>query len=49
MGTVVGGGDGAVTPALPLSPGLSNETVQLVRVDVDLDAPENANPKQVTP
>ena len=36
----------AITPALPLSPGLSNETVALVRVDVDLDAPENANPKQ---
>ena len=45
VGTVVPG-DAAVTPALPLSPGLSNETVQLVRVDVDLDAPENANPKQ---
>jgi 8-oxo-dGTP pyrophosphatase MutT (NUDIX family) len=36
----------AMTPALPLSPGLSNETVALVRVDVDLDAPENANPRQ---
>lgn len=44
VGTVVAGS--AATPALPLSPGLSNETVQLVRVDVDLDAPENANPKQ---
>ena len=34
------------TPAMPLSPGLSDETVCLVRVDVDLDAPENAHPKQ---
>ena len=34
------------TPALPLSPGLSDETVALVRVDVDLDAPENKNPTQ---
>lgn len=25
---------------------MSNETLQFVRVDVDLDAPENANPKQ---
>ena len=40
------GGVPAMTPALPLSPGLSNETVALVRVDVDLDAPENANPRQ---
>jgi 8-oxo-dGTP pyrophosphatase MutT (NUDIX family) len=30
VGTIVG--DNAVTPAMPLSPGLSNETVQLVRV-----------------
>ena len=29
-----------------LRPGLSDETVQLVRVDVDLDAPENRNPSQ---
>ena len=35
-----------VTPALPLSPGLSDETVALVRVDVDLDAPENQQPRQ---
>lgn len=35
-----------VTPALPLSPGLSDETVVLVRVDVDLDDPVNANPTQ---
>jgi 8-oxo-dGTP pyrophosphatase MutT (NUDIX family) len=34
------------TPAMPMSPGLSDETVCLVRVDVDLDAPENAHPKQ---
>ena len=34
------------TPALPLSPGLSDETVALVRVDVDLDSPENKNPTQ---
>ncbi len=40
------GGVPAMTPALPLSPGLSNETVALVRVDVDLDAPENAHPRQ---
>ncbi|ACO65648.1 predicted protein [Micromonas commoda] len=52
VGTVAGdpsaprGGVPAMTPALPLSPGLSNETVALVRVDVDLDAPENANPRQ---
>lgn len=34
------------TTALPLSPGLSDETVALVRVDVDLDSPENKNPTQ---
>mmetsp|Transcript_8547 Transcript_8547/g.13547 ORF Transcript_8547/g.13547 Transcript_8547/m.13547 type:complete len:262 (-) Transcript_8547:584-1369(-) len=43
VGTV---GEGAVTPALPLSPGLTSETVCMVRVDVNLDAPENANPTQ---
>ena len=33
---------------MPLKFQLANryETVQLVRVDVDLDAPENANPRQ---
>mmetsp|Transcript_22971 Transcript_22971/g.42623 ORF Transcript_22971/g.42623 Transcript_22971/m.42623 type:complete len:243 (+) Transcript_22971:53-781(+) len=31
---------------LCLSPGLSNESFMLVHVDIDLDAPENQNPKQ---
>lgn len=35
-----------VTPAVVLSPGLSDESVVLVTVDVDLDAAENANPSQ---
>ena len=39
-------GSNPVTPGLPLSPGLSDETVRLVRVVVDLDAPENRTPKQ---
>lgn len=43
----VGVVEGSVTPiALPLSPGLSNETVALVKVSVDLDLPENEKPKQ---
>lgn len=29
-----------------MSPGLTNETVQVVTVEVDMSAPENANPKQ---
>lgn len=32
---------------LALSPGMTDETVQLVVVDVDLDAPENRNPTQM--
>jgi len=35
-----------VTPAVVLSPGLSDESVVMVTVDVDLDAAENANPSQ---
>ena len=35
-----------VTPGLPLSPGLSDETVRLVRVVVDLDDAANTAPKQ---
>ena len=44
----VGTASGTVTatPTLPLSPGLTDETVTLVRVDVDLDAPENQQPRQ---
>ena len=38
----------SVSPASCMSAGLTNETVQLVRVDVDLDAPENASPKQAS-
>lgn len=43
IGTV---SDNSTTPALPLSPGLSNETVALVKVTVDLDLDVNKNPKQ---
>lgn len=35
-----------VSMELALSPGMTDETVQLVVVDVDLDAPENRNPTQ---
>ena len=45
VGSLVAGSN-PVTPGLPLSPGLSDETVKLVRVVVDLDAPANATPKQ---
>lgn len=38
----------SVSPAACMSAGLTNETVQLVHVDVDLDAPENASPKQAS-
>uniref|UniRef100_A0A7S0IYY5 Nudix hydrolase domain-containing protein n=1 Tax=Calcidiscus leptoporus TaxID=127549 RepID=A0A7S0IYY5_9EUKA len=34
------------TGPLALSPGLTNESVQIVVVDVDLDAPENQQPEQ---
>ena len=39
-------GSNPTTPGLPLSPGLSDETVRLVRVVVDLDKNENQTPKQ---
>ena len=32
--------------AICMSPGLTDETVKVVTVDVDLDAPENARPRQ---
>ena len=35
-----------VSPALAMSPGLTDETIHLVQVSVDLDAAVNANPKQ---
>lgn len=38
--------DCVVTGALPLSPGLSNETVALVTVQIDLTLDENHNPLQ---
>ena len=34
------------SPAMPLSPGMTNESVCLVHVAVDLSAPENQQPKQ---
>jgi len=37
----------SVSPAACMSPGLTNETTQLVQVDVDLDGPENATPVQM--
>jgi 8-oxo-dGTP pyrophosphatase MutT (NUDIX family) len=36
----------STSPPVALSPGLTNESVRLCVVDVDLDAPENASPKQ---
>ena len=41
VGTVVGS-----SPACSQSPGLTNESIQLVEVSVDLDAAENAKPAQ---
>ena len=38
----------SISPAACMSPGLTNETVHLVHVDVDLDAPENATPRQAS-
>eukprot|EP00040_Diaphanoeca_grandis_P005934 m.35187 g.35187 ORF g.35187 m.35187 type:complete len:221 (-) comp17098_c0_seq1:48-710(-) len=37
---------GQLSPELNLSPGLSNETAAVVHLEIDLDAPENKNPKQ---
>lgn len=34
------------SPPLVMSPGLTNETIQVVTVEVDMTAPENADPKQ---
>ena len=36
----------SISPPIALSPGLTNESVRLCVVDVDLDAPENQSPKQ---
>mmetsp|Transcript_6623 Transcript_6623/g.21707 ORF Transcript_6623/g.21707 Transcript_6623/m.21707 type:complete len:213 (+) Transcript_6623:169-807(+) len=36
----------STSPPVALSPGLTDESVRLCVLDVDLDAPENASPKQ---
>lgn len=36
----------STSPPVALSPGLSDESVRLCVLEVDLDAPENASPKQ---
>ena len=41
-------GSNPTTPGLPLSPGLSDETVRLVRVVVDLDKVENQTKSNIT-
>lgn len=45
-GYVASAATARVSAPLPLSPGLTDESIQVVEVDVDLDADENQSPKQ---